>query len=175
MKLNEAKQHFIQTWGLLGSKWGINRTMAQIHALLLLTQQPISAEDIMNELDISRGNANMNLRRLLEWELVRKEFKAGERKEFFIAEKNAVQVCKRIANERKKVELIPAKKALHKINIEEKTDEANAVMKTISDFREVTDLTETLINRIIDADENWIYNALTKIISETDAPHASKD
>ena len=62
MNLEEGKKRFIQTFGSLGSKWGINRTMAQVHALLLVSPESLSAEDIMKELNISRGNANMNFR-----------------------------------------------------------------------------------------------------------------
>ena len=83
MQLDEAKEKFTQSWGTLGSSWGINRTMAQIHALLLVTNKPLCAEDIMASLQISRGNANMNLRALMDWGLVHKEFKTGERREFF--------------------------------------------------------------------------------------------
>lgn len=83
MELNEAKSKFINTWGMLGSQWGINRTMSQIYALLLITPGAISADDIMEQLSISRGNANMNLRALLDWGLIYKELRPWERREFF--------------------------------------------------------------------------------------------
>lgn len=83
MTLPEAKQKFIQTWGTLGSKWGINRTMAQVHALLLISAHSLSADDIMETLSISRGNANMNLRALIDWGLIQKEHKAGIEKSTF--------------------------------------------------------------------------------------------
>ena len=82
MELNEAKNKFIQAWGTLGSNWGINKAMAQIHALLLLATEPLSAEDIMQELQMSRGNVNMNLRALMDWGIVKKDLKVGERKEY---------------------------------------------------------------------------------------------
>lgn len=176
MKLNEAKEQFIQTWGVLGSKWGINRTMAQIHALLLLSQKSLSADEIMLELGISRGNANMNLRRLMDWQLIAKEFKTGERREFFSAEKNVLLVCTRIMEERRKAELLPAQKMLNSIaNIEEDTAEALVVKKTIRDFQEITNLIDNLFDRIADADEDWIYNVLIKTLMETEAPYAYKD
>src|SRR6185295_6647027 len=102
MKLPEAKDKFIHAWGKLGSSWGINRTMAQVHALLLISPEPLSAEDIMKELAISRGNANMNLRELINWGLVEKEHVKGERREFFSAEKDIWKVAMQIAKERKK-------------------------------------------------------------------------
>ena len=61
MNLREGKERFIQSWGTLGSDWGINRTMAQVHALLLIAEEPLCADEIMEELKISRGNANMNI------------------------------------------------------------------------------------------------------------------
>ena len=80
MKNQEAKQEFINLWGVLGSQWGINRSMAQIHALLLLTPETLTTEEIMEQLQLSRGNANMNIRELINWNLVYKQFVPGERK-----------------------------------------------------------------------------------------------
>ena len=102
MNLAEGKEKFIQSWGALGSNWGINRTMAQIHALLLIAPQALSADEIMEELKISRGNANMNLRALIDWRLVYRELKTGERKEYFVAEKDMWEVVKNIIVQRKK-------------------------------------------------------------------------
>ena len=104
MKLAEAKSQFIQAWGTLGSKWGINRTMAQLHALLMVSPEPLSTEDMMAELNISRGNVNMNIRDLMDWGLVEKTFKQGDRKEYFWAEKDVWKITKQVAKERKKRE-----------------------------------------------------------------------
>lgn len=72
MNYKEAKTQFIETWGVLGSQWGINKTMAQIQALLLIAPNPLSTDTIMEELTISRGNANMSLRQLLDWGIIYK-------------------------------------------------------------------------------------------------------
>jgi DNA-binding transcriptional regulator GbsR (MarR family) len=69
MKLTDAKAQFISSWGAFGTHWGINRTMAQIHALLLISPDPITQDDIMEQLSISRGNVNMNTRDLIGWGL----------------------------------------------------------------------------------------------------------
>ena len=79
---SEAKEKYIQTWGTFATNWGINRTMAQVHALLLATGKPLSTDEVMEGLQISRGNANMNLRALMDWGIVRKEFVKGDRKEY---------------------------------------------------------------------------------------------
>ena len=115
MEYQEAKEKFLQAWGTLGSDWGINRTMAQIHALLLISPESLCVKDIMDELQISIGNANMNLRALMDWGLVYKELKPGERKEFFVAEKDIWDVIKKIIINRKRKELEPALKVLDEI------------------------------------------------------------
>ena len=106
-KLEEAKERFIHAWGEMGPKWGIGKTMAQIHALLMVSEQPLSTDDIMKELAISRGNANMSLRSLSDWGLVRTVHVKGERKEYFQSEKDVWNMFCRIARERKKRELEP--------------------------------------------------------------------
>src|SRR3954452_18999341 len=86
--LQAARDEFITQWGVMGSAWGINRTMAQIHALLITATTPLTTDEIMDDLKISRGNANMNLRELCGWGLIRSVIRKGERKEFFEAEKD---------------------------------------------------------------------------------------
>jgi DNA-binding transcriptional regulator GbsR (MarR family) len=102
MKLAEAKNQFISSWGVLATQWGINRTMAQIHALLMISPDPLSQDDIMAELSISRGNVNMNIRELIDWGLVERVLIAGERREYFTAEKDIHKVAMQVAKERKR-------------------------------------------------------------------------
>lgn len=119
MKLAEAKQQFISSWGAFGTHWGINRTMAQIHALLLVSPDPLSQDDIMEQLNVSRGNANMNIRELIDWGLVDRVIIPGERKEYFSAEKDIWKVATQIVKERKKRELNPMLKLLEQLeNVE---------------------------------------------------------
>ena len=105
MEYKEAKEKFILSWGVLGKNWGINRTMAQVHALLLISPEALSAEEIMAELNISRGNANMNVRTLIDWGIVTKVVKSGERKEFFFSDKDIWDLAKQIMVERRKREI----------------------------------------------------------------------
>ena len=104
MELEDAKRKFIESWGKLGSEWGINRTMAQVHALLLISPDPLTTEEIMETLSISRGNANMTLRDLIGWGLIEKQHKPGERKEYFFADKDVGNIAKQGAKERRKRE-----------------------------------------------------------------------
>ncbi|MDQ3620915.1 MAG: transcriptional regulator [Verrucomicrobiota bacterium] len=107
-QLEAARDEFIAQWGAMGSAWGINRTMAQIHALLMTSPQPLTTDETMAELKISRGNANMNLRELCGWGLVRSVMRKGERKEYFEAEKDVWKMFCTVVRERKRREIRPA-------------------------------------------------------------------
>jgi DNA-binding transcriptional regulator GbsR (MarR family) len=122
--LREAREEFISQWGAIGSSWGINRTMAQIHALLMTSPRPLSTDEIMEELQISRGNANTNLRDLIGWGLVRSVLRKGERKEYFEAEKDVWKMFCIITRERKRREISPAMEVLRKC--EEKTKDLDS-------------------------------------------------
>lgn len=103
----EALQHFILFWGEMASRWGINRTMAQIHALLYAIEEPLDTDTIMARLHISRGNANMNLRSLMNWNLVYKVRQPGSRKDFYTAEKDVWHITAQIIKERERREIRP--------------------------------------------------------------------
>ncbi len=167
MKLEEAKEKFVNAWGTLGSNWGISRTMAQIHALLLVSADSLSAEDVMEQLNISRGNANMNIRALIDWGLVKKEFKSGERKEFFAAEKDMWKVFKQIAKERRKRELEPVFHVLDEVSQldeKEKTKEVKAFEDAISGIKNFAGKADTTLETLIKADENWFLSAFLRVI-----------
>ncbi len=106
-QLEEVKERFILHWGEMGSLWGINRTMAQIHALLLISPEPLAANDIMEELKISRGNVSMALRELISWGIVSRVHVKGERREYYTTEKDVWNMFRIIARERKKREVDP--------------------------------------------------------------------
>lgn len=116
MKFKEAKEEFIQVWGALGSNWGINKAMAQIHALLLATESPLTTDEIMEHLQISRSNANLNIRALLDWGLVYKKHMPGDRKEYFVAEKDMWSVSVKIIRERRRREVEPVVREIKSIS-----------------------------------------------------------
>src|SRR4026209_102570 len=82
-QLRGVQDTFIRRWGEMAQTWGINRTMAEIHALLYITGQPQCTDDVMERLNISRGNASMSLRALCDWGIIRRLHKRGERLEYF--------------------------------------------------------------------------------------------
>lgn len=105
--LAEARQRFVSLWGRMAGTWGISRTMAEVHAWLFITGGPRHAEEVMEALGISRGNASMTLRRLEEWELVTRVHRRGDRKEYFEAEQDVWRMFRTILAQRKKRELDP--------------------------------------------------------------------
>ena len=167
MKLNEAKQKYIQTWGSLATSWGINKTMAQVHALLLVSTKPFSTEDIMEELQISRGNVNMNVRALIEWGIVKKKFVIGERKEFFVADKDMWELFKQITKERKKREIEPVLKVLAELQqLDDATVEGIEFKKVLGDLSSVTTTVNNILDKAIKADEHWLLSNFTKMIKK---------
>ncbi|MFY0630730.1 MAG: transcriptional regulator [Flavobacteriaceae bacterium] len=167
MKLDEAKIKYIHTWGSLATSWGINKTMAQVHALLLVSTKPLSAEDIMESLQISRGNVNMNVRALIDWGIVSKEFVVGERKEFFVADKDIWELFKQITKERKKREIEPVLKVLDELQqVDDTSEEAEQFKKVLSDLSSVTTKVNGLLDKAIKADEHWLLSNFTKIIKK---------
>lgn len=167
MKYNEAKDRFVSTWGALATNWGINGTMARIHALLLTSPEPLSTEDIMEGLKISRGNANMNLRALMDWELVFKVIISGERKEFFRAEKDIYKVFLRILRERRKRELQPVIAALNEIRTvdpSDRSERADELRKVLADIDDLTKRADNITDKIIKAEEHKLLSTLLKLL-----------
>lgn len=164
MKYPEAKSKFIQAWGGLGSSWGVNRTMAQIHALLLIATDALSTEEIMEELKISRGNANMNIRALIDWGLVEKELRQGERKEYFVAGKDVWALAKQIAKERKKRELEPIQKVLNQLSdVEGDGKDLQEFKKMTGEISKFANEAETILDLFSNSKSNWLYKIIGKI------------
>jgi len=152
-----AREEFVSQWGAIGSAWGINRTMAQIHALLLVSPEPMTTDQIMQELQISRGNAHGNLRELVAWGIVKSLFRKGERKELFEAEKDIWKMFCIITRERKRREVEPALAILR--SCAERSDgvdcphclEFNKQMKNLTEFAEMV---SSLMDKLSNAEES---------------------
>lgn len=166
MELVEAKQKFIEAWGKLGSEWGINRTMAQVHALLLITPDALTTEEIMEALSISRGNANMTLRDLIGWGLVEKQHKPGERKEYFYADKNTWNIARQVAKERRKRELDPVLKILDelsKVQGDKNDQEYKTFNQSITDINKLAKNVDKTLETMLKAEESWFWGSILKI------------
>jgi DNA-binding transcriptional regulator GbsR (MarR family) len=166
MELAEAKLKFIETWGKLGSEWGINRTMAQVHALLLVSPEALTTEEIMETLSISRGNANMNLRDLIGWGLIEKQHRAGERKEYFFADKDTWNIARQVAKERRKRELDPVLKVLDELSQvqgDSNDPQYKTFNKSITDINKLAKNVDRTLDTMLKAEENWFWGSIFKI------------
>jgi len=166
MELAEAKLKFIEAWGKLGSEWGINRTMAQVHALLLITPDALTTEEIMEALSISRGNTNMTVRDLINWGLVEKQLRTGERKEYFYADKDTWNIARQVAKERRKRELDPVLKILDeltKVEGDKKEPGYKTFHKTVTDINKLAKNVDKTLETMIKADESWFWASIMKI------------
>jgi DNA-binding transcriptional regulator GbsR (MarR family) len=166
MELAAAKLKFIEAWGKLGSEWGINRTMAQVHALLLISPEALTTEEIMETLSISRGNANMTLRDLIGWGLIEKQHKAGERKEYFFADKDVWNIARQVAKERKKRELEPVLKVLNELSSvqgDDKDPEYKTFKKSITDINKLAGNVDKTLETMLKAEESWFFGSVLKV------------
>lgn len=110
--LSEAVRRFVAQWGSMGDHWGVNRSVSQVHALLYVSERPLTAEDIAGTLGMARSNVSTSLRELQAWDLIRRAPVLGDRRDFFEAETDIWNVVTRIAAGRKARELDPAAAAL---------------------------------------------------------------
>jgi len=157
--LSEARDQFVSQWGVIGSAWGVNRTMAQIHALLITAPAALSTDDIMQELKISRGNAHSNLRDLVSWGLVRSVVRKGERKEFFEAEKDVWKMFCIIIRERRRREMRPAQAVLKECLSRTKSlrgAEAAAFNKQLKHLSDFLELTDGVITKITQSEQSKV-------------------
>lgn len=168
MKYPEAKEKFIETWGNLGSQWGVNKSIAQVQALLLTAPEPLTTDDIMHELIISRGNANMSIRQLLDWGIVYKKAVAGDRKEYFVAEKNVWKWSLKIGNVRKQRELNPVLDLLREIAQSKeaaKSIEEKEFAKQIKELNEFTQQISKLADKLFLSPQGEMLLKLLKMFA----------
>jgi DNA-binding transcriptional regulator GbsR (MarR family) len=165
MKLDEAKRQFIQLWGNFGSQWGINKSMAQVHALLLGSPKALHTDEIMEALSISRGNANMNVRDLMNWNLVYKESVPGDRREYFRAEKDMWEVAKRITKERKRREIEPLQQHLAQLSSVEgpATDEKVEFEQTIGNISRLVSRLDSMTDTLMKAEEHVFFGKIVSL------------
>ena len=167
MNLEESKQKFIDTWGALGNEWGINKSVAQVQALLLVSTDPISTDEIMELLTVSRGNANMSLRQLLDYGIIYKKVIAGDRKDYYVAEKDIWKWAVKIAMMRKQKEIEPVMSVLEELKNEvkkDKTDDGKEFYKMVNDIHSFTDQLSTLADKIFKSNRGELLIKLLKVV-----------
>jgi DNA-binding transcriptional regulator GbsR (MarR family) len=158
-ELEKVREEFVSQWGALGKAWGINPTMAQIHALLMTSPEPLSTDQVMEKLRISRGNAHGNLRDLVGWGLIRSVIRPGERKELFAAEKDVWRMFCVVARERRRREIEPGVDLLRRC--EEQTKglkgaEAVAFQKQIRALRDFAEVADKALERLSKSEQSAV-------------------
>ncbi len=169
-QLTAARDEFISQWGAMGGAWGINRTMAQVHALLMTSERALTTDEVMADLKISRGNAHQNLRELVGWGLVRKVIRKGARKEYYESEKDVWRMFCIIARERKRREVEPALRALQ--TCEEQTralrgEKAAAFNRQIKALSEFLSQAEAIRDRGSNAEQSAIMPLILKMFAKS--------
>ncbi len=121
-RLRPAVERFVLHWGDMGNQWGVNRSVSQIHALLYVSEKPLTAEDIAAKLGMARSNVSTSIKELMSWDLIRRVPALGDRREHFEAETDVWEMGIRIAKGRKMREIDPAIAALRASVAEAKAD-----------------------------------------------------
>jgi DNA-binding transcriptional regulator GbsR (MarR family) len=153
----------------MGTYWGINRTMAQIHALLMISTRPLSTDDVMRELKISRGNASMNIRELISWGLARRHVEIGDRREYFISVSGVWEIFCNIVRERKKREIEPVIQSLEKCTreaarIKSDAGEIAVFRKRTSELLDFLRLADTVMERVSRQADSRVFRNLLRAL-----------
>ena len=161
-----AIAQFILYWGDMGSQWGVNRSVAQIHALLFLATSPMNAEQISDALGIARSNVSNSLKELVNWKLIRRVPIAGDRREHYEAEVDVWEMAMRIAQGRKEREIDPAAAALKECIVKAEVDPAvrPEVLQRMQDMQDFLTTTTRWYDQML-AVPKW---QLTKLIGMGD-------
>lgn len=143
MKLTAVQQKFILHWGEMGTRWGINRTVAQIHALLYLSPEPVNAEEIAKTLAVARSNVSTSLRELQGWGIVRVVHVLGDRRDHFECMKDVWEMFSIVVEERKRREVDPTL-AMLRSSVAELEQSGSSDSYTRERLREMLDFFETM-------------------------------
>ena len=165
-KLSPAATEFILHWGNLGSQWGVNRSVAQIHALLFISDRARHAEEIADLLGLARSNVSNSIKELLAWRLIDRVPLLGDRRDHFTAEKDIWKVATQIIKERKKRELDPMLKLLSQLeNIDgdKKDRESKQFTEMIGSIKKLGNQADKMLDVMIKAEEHWFTGNILKI------------
>jgi DNA-binding transcriptional regulator GbsR (MarR family) len=147
--LSEELSEFIEKWGSMGVLWGINRSMARIHAYIILSEEPVDLDTVTAELNISRGNASMSLKELRSWGVIKRVHISGDRHDFYVAEPDAWNMLYKIALERKKREFDPALEALRHLLSQGDIEKGKDVHKRLTELEKTMGTMDRIIQRFL--------------------------
>ena len=151
--MSEEIKRFIEAWGSMGVFWGINRSMARIHALILVSEKPIDLDHISKSLNISRGNASMSLRELRNWGVIQRVHVSGDRRDFYTAEQDPWKMFYCIAVERKKREFDPMINALRHLLAEANIEKYEKVNERLIQLEELLTIFDSIISKAIESEK----------------------
>jgi HTH-type transcriptional regulator, glycine betaine synthesis regulator len=149
MVIKEINQ-FVEAWGYMGVLWGINRSMARVHAFIIMNSEPVDLDQVAKRLNISRGNASMCLKELRNWGVIRRVHLSGDRRDFYVAEQDVWKMFFRIGVERKKREFDPALHALRHILSEADLEQDKKVQLRLTQMEEILSMVNRILNRFLD-------------------------
>lgn len=167
--LRKVQDQFILEWGRMSSSWGINRTMAQIHALLFVSGRALEVNEIMERLQISRGNASMNLRELMDWGIVQRFRRPGDRKDTYESDHDPYQMFLRVTRERKRREIDPTEAAIREclafLPEDDHSEAAEILRARLRGLLEIFDLIDAAYHMVFSSDT--AFNDIRKMLMDS--------
>jgi len=165
-KLSSVQEKFILHWGEMGTKWGVNRTVAQIHALLFITKEPLNAEDLVETLSVARSNVSSSLKELQGWGIVKRVHVLGDSRDHFESMKDVWEMFRVVMDERKKREFDPTERLIRECIAEARNDlEVDSyTTQKLAELAEFFETTSAWYGHV----RQWSTSALTKFIKAGD-------
>ena len=155
--LSPLVKAFVSHFGEMGSRWGINRTVGQIYALIFVSPEPLNADDIAEKLEFSRSNVSMGLKELQAWRLVRLRHQSGDRREYFDAPTDAWEIFKTLAEERRRREIEPTLSMLRNALLETpRTEEDRVALERMRGMHDLIELTTTWFDDVQQMDQQTL-------------------
>ena len=161
-KLTPVQQKFILHWGEMGTRWGINRTVAQVHALLFISPKPLNAEDIVETLGVARSNVSTTLKELQSWDIVKMVHIMGDKRDHFESMKEVWEMFRVVLNERKRREIDPTTQMLNECIAEAEKDKSSDDY-TVARLRDLRDFFETTTAWYVQI-RQWPTSAIVKFV-----------
>lgn len=165
--LSQIQEAFINQWGVLGAQWGVTKTMGQIQALLMVSEEPLTTDDMMTRLQISRGNAHGGIKDLVNWGLAQKVIVKGDRKDYYTAEKDPWQIFFIVARERRRREIEPLLKLLHEVQSESaplRSNQGKAFHHQMNELVDFVELGDAALKTVANAERSrlsrWLLNLI---------------
>ena len=164
--LSPVQQKFILHWGEMGTRWGINRTVAQIHALLFISRKPLNADDILQALGVARSNVSNSLKELQGWGIVKRVHVMGDSRDHFESMKDVWEMFRVVLDERKKREIDPTERLLRECIAEAEKDKETDeyTQQKLRELAEFFDTTTAWYGQV----RQWPTGALTKFVRAGD-------